>query len=144
MLTSRAHNKDRGTGQALCYVVKRTVSPVRVHSLVRSEPALCNCNARVVIQPGQIVPDQRSWSPLCCGAVSAYRTGYGGRSPHLLAGEGGVLSRPDHRDLFILYVWLVRVRIGWETLCSLFLCFGRVWFSIRDSCLSLYMIGNHT
>jgi hypothetical protein len=54
------------------------------------------------------------------------------------------MSRPDRRDLFILYVWLVRVWLRWETLCSLFLCFGRVWFSIRDSCLSLSLIGNHT
>ena len=29
-------------------------------------------------------------------------------------------------------------------LCFVFLCFYRVWFSIRDSCLSLSLIGNHT
>ena len=55
-----------------------TVSPVRVHSQVRSEPALRKCHARVGIQPGQIVPAQRSWSPVRCDSsvspVPALRT----------------------------------------------------------------------
>ena len=32
--TPRAYRRERGTGQAPCYAVKRTVSPVHVHSLV--------------------------------------------------------------------------------------------------------------
>ena len=57
------------------------------------------------------------------------------------------LSSPDLRDPFYvsILVWSGR-ELGWEfyVLCFydfLFLCFGRVWFSIRDSCLSLSLIG---
>ncbi|XP_071240786.1 uncharacterized protein [Salvelinus alpinus] len=62
--TPRAYRGERVTGQAPCYAGKRTVSPVRMHSPVRSEPALRKHHARVGIQPGRIVPAQRSWSPV--------------------------------------------------------------------------------
>ena len=52
-------------------------------------------------------------------------------------------------SLFLSLFGLVRVWFGVGILCVVFydfvfLCFGRVWFSIRDSCLSLSLIGNHT
>ncbi|XP_064814960.1 uncharacterized protein LOC135530588 [Oncorhynchus masou masou] len=62
--TPRAYRKERGTGRAPHLAVKRTVSPVRSHSPVRYMPALCKCDARVGIQPGQIVAAQRAWSPV--------------------------------------------------------------------------------
>ena len=60
----RAYRGERVTGQAPCYAVMRTVSPVRIHSPVRSVPASCSCRARVGIQPGLIESAQRSWSPV--------------------------------------------------------------------------------
>ena len=62
--TPRAYCGERVTGQAPCYAEMRTVSPVRIHSPVRSVPAPRICRARVGIQPGWIVPAQRSWSPV--------------------------------------------------------------------------------
>ena len=63
-LTPRAHVREHGTGQAPCYAVKRTVSPVRFHSPVRYIPAPRIGRARVGIQPGLMVPAQRSWPPV--------------------------------------------------------------------------------
>ena len=62
---------QRGTGNALCYAVERTVSPVRVHSPVRYIPAPSIGRARVGIQPGRMVPAQHSWPP-----VRLYGPGY--------------------------------------------------------------------
>jgi hypothetical protein len=50
--TRHTYRKERGTGQAPCYAVERTVSPVRVHSPVRYIPTPHNGQARVGIQPG--------------------------------------------------------------------------------------------
>ncbi|XP_052312969.1 uncharacterized protein LOC118390079 isoform X1 [Oncorhynchus keta] len=63
-LTPRAYYKQRITGQAPCYAVKRTVSPVRVHSPVRYRAAPRRCHASVGIEPGRMVPAQRVWSPV--------------------------------------------------------------------------------
>ncbi|XP_052379828.1 uncharacterized protein LOC127931382 [Oncorhynchus keta] len=63
-LTPRVHDKQRITGQAPCYAVKRTVSPVRVHSPVRYRAAPRECHASVGIEPGRMVPAQRVWSPV--------------------------------------------------------------------------------
>jgi hypothetical protein len=60
------------------------------------------------------------------------------------------LSRPDLRETFYVSIWFGQGVIWVGILCSVvfyvfvFLCFGQVWFSIRDSCLSLSLIGNHT
>ena len=62
--TPRAYRGERRTDQEPCYAVERTVSPVRVHSPVRYNPAPRICRARVSIQPGQMVPAQRAWSPV--------------------------------------------------------------------------------
>uniref|UniRef100_A0A8C7HKJ1 Uncharacterized protein n=1 Tax=Oncorhynchus kisutch TaxID=8019 RepID=A0A8C7HKJ1_ONCKI len=62
--TSRAYRRERGTGQAPCYAVRRTVSPVRVHSPVRYTPAPRIGRARVGIEPGAMKPGQRIWSPM--------------------------------------------------------------------------------
>ena len=61
--TPRAYRKERDTGQAPCYAVERTVSPVRIHSLVRYIPTPRIGRARVGIQPGRIVLAQRAWPP---------------------------------------------------------------------------------
>eukprot|EP00063_Salmo_salar_P067578 XP_014042413.1 PREDICTED: uncharacterized protein LOC106595571 [Salmo salar] len=42
----------------------RTVSPVRLHSPVRSVPAPHICRARGSVQRGRVVPAQRSWPPV--------------------------------------------------------------------------------
>ena len=52
--TSCAYRRVRGTGQALCYAVECTVSPVRVHSPVRYIPAPRIGRARVGIEPGKV------------------------------------------------------------------------------------------
>ena len=52
--TPCAHRWARETGQAPCYAVVRTVSPVRVHSPVRYIPAPCIGRARVGIEPGKV------------------------------------------------------------------------------------------
>ncbi|XP_042185009.1 uncharacterized protein LOC121847512 [Oncorhynchus tshawytscha] len=62
--TPRAYCKKRSTGQAPCYAVKRKVSPVRTHSPVGYRPAPRQCQVRVGIQPGCVVPAQRVWSPV--------------------------------------------------------------------------------
>ncbi|XP_052330582.1 uncharacterized protein LOC127910567 [Oncorhynchus keta] len=61
---SSASRGGRGTGQAPCYAVERTVSPVRVLSPVRYIPAPHICRARVKIQPGRLVPALLSRSPV--------------------------------------------------------------------------------
>ena len=58
------YRKNRSTGQAPCYAVKRMVSPVRTHSPVRYRPAPRKCHAKVGIQPGRVVPAQHVWSPV--------------------------------------------------------------------------------
>ena len=62
--TSCAHRGARETGQAPCYAVKRTVSPVRVHSPVRYIPAPRIGRARVSIEPSAMKPALRIWSPV--------------------------------------------------------------------------------
>ena len=62
--TPRAYCGDRVTGQAPCYAVVRTVSPVRYSILVRSIPAPSIGRTRMGIQPGRRVPAQHSWSPV--------------------------------------------------------------------------------
>ena len=62
--TSHAYRRERGTGQAPCYAVRRTVSPVRLHNPVRYIPAPCIGQARVGIEPGAMNPAQRIWSPV--------------------------------------------------------------------------------
>ena len=62
--TSCAYRGARETGQAPCYAVERTVSPVRVHSPVRYIPAPRIGRARVGIEPGAMKPAQRIWSPV--------------------------------------------------------------------------------
>ena len=52
----------RGTGQAPCYAVERTVSPVRVHSPVRYIPAPRIGRARVGSETGAMKPALRIWS----------------------------------------------------------------------------------
>ena len=56
MPTSCAYRRARETGQAPCYAVERTVSPVRVHSPVRLIPAPRISRARVCIEPGAMKP----------------------------------------------------------------------------------------
>ena len=62
--TSRAYRRARVTGQAPCYAVERTVSPVRVHSPVRYIPAPRIGRARVGIAPGTMKPALCIWSPV--------------------------------------------------------------------------------
>ena len=69
--TPRAYREERVTGQAPCYAVICTVSPVRTHSPVHYIPAPRIDRARVGIQPGRIVPAQRIWPP-----VRLYGPGY--------------------------------------------------------------------
>ena len=52
------------TGQAPCYAMTLTVSPVCIHSPLRSIPAPRIGRAKVGIQPGGKVPAQRSWPPV--------------------------------------------------------------------------------
>ena len=59
----RAYCEERGTGQAACYAVRRTVSPVRRHSPVHYIAAPRIGRARVGIEPGAMKPAQRIWSP---------------------------------------------------------------------------------
>ena len=59
------------------------------------------------------------------------------------------LSLPELREPFYVSICFGQGVIWVGILCSVFyvfvfLCFGRVWFSIRDICLSLSLIGNHT
>ena len=63
--TPLAYRGECVTGQAPCYAEMHTVSPVRIHSPVRSIPTPRICRARMGIQPGRMVPAQRSWSPVC-------------------------------------------------------------------------------
>ena len=68
-----------------------------------------------------------------------------GRRLHLW----GVLSRPDRRELFMsLFLVWSGCDLGGHSMfffyVFVFLCFGQVWFSIRDSCRSLSQIENHT
>ncbi|XP_052318068.1 uncharacterized protein LOC127907331 [Oncorhynchus keta] len=51
----RAYRGGRRTGQAPCYAVERTVSPVRVLSPVRYIPAPRICRGKITIQPGRVV-----------------------------------------------------------------------------------------
>ena len=62
--TPRAYRGERVTDQTLCYAVMRMVSPVCIHSTVRSILAPRICLAIMGIQPGRMVPAQRSWSPV--------------------------------------------------------------------------------
>ena len=62
--TPRAYRGERVTGQAPCYPVLRTMPSVCIHSPVRSVQAPRSGRARVGIQPGRIVPAQRSWPPV--------------------------------------------------------------------------------
>ena len=62
--TSCAYRGARETGQAPCYAVERTVSPVRVHSPVRYIPAPRIGRARVGIEPSAMKPALRIWSPV--------------------------------------------------------------------------------
>ena len=62
--TSHAYQRARGTGQAPCYAVERTVSPVRVQSPVRYIPAPRIGRARVGIEPGAMKPALLIWSPV--------------------------------------------------------------------------------
>ncbi|XP_052366128.1 uncharacterized protein LOC127925321 [Oncorhynchus keta] len=62
--TSCAYRRARETGQAPCYAVERTVSPVRVHSPVRYIPAPRIDRARVGVEPGAMKPALRIWSPV--------------------------------------------------------------------------------
>ena len=62
--TSCAYRGAGETGQAPCYAVKRTVSPVRVHSPVRYIPAPRIGRARVGIEPSAMKPALRIWSPV--------------------------------------------------------------------------------
>ena len=55
---------ERGTGQAPCYAVDHTVSPVRVHSPVRYIAAPGIGRARAGIAPGAMKTAQRIWSPV--------------------------------------------------------------------------------
>ncbi|KAM9423345.1 uncharacterized protein ACWYII_020534 [Salvelinus alpinus] len=94
--TPRAYYKHRVTGQAPCYAVKRTVSPVRAHSPVRYRAAARKCHVSVGIQPGRIVPAQRVWSP-----VRSFGPGY--PAPALRAvsperWEGAVRPMPTLRS----------------------------------------------
>nr|XP_046204220.1 pistil-specific extensin-like protein [Oncorhynchus gorbuscha] len=61
---SRANRGGRCTGQAPCYAVECTVSPVRVLSPLRYIPAPHIWQARVKIQPGRMVPALLSRSPV--------------------------------------------------------------------------------
>ncbi|XP_055727839.1 uncharacterized protein LOC129816895 isoform X1 [Salvelinus fontinalis] len=62
--TPRAYCGERVTGQAPCYAVKRTVSPVCMRSPVRYIAAPRIGRARVGIEPGRMMPAQRIWSPV--------------------------------------------------------------------------------
>ena len=53
--TPCAYRGGRRPGQAPCYAVERTVSPVRILSQVRYMPAPRICRARVRIQPRRMV-----------------------------------------------------------------------------------------
>ena len=61
-----AYRGERGrcTGQAPCYAMRCTVSPVRRHSPVRYIAAPRIGRARVGIKPGAMNPAQRIWSPV--------------------------------------------------------------------------------
>ena len=61
---NRAYRGGHCTGQALCYAVECTVSPVRMLSSVRYIPAPRICRARVRIQPGRMVPALLSRFPV--------------------------------------------------------------------------------
>ena len=52
------------TGQAPCYAVVRTVSPVRVHSPVRYIPAPRISRTRLSVEPNAMKPALRIWSPV--------------------------------------------------------------------------------
>jgi hypothetical protein len=80
--TPRAYRKKRSTGQAPCYAVNCTVSPVRAHSPVCSRSAPHKCHVRVGIQAGCIVPAQHVWSPV-------HRFGPGYPAPALRAVSPG-------------------------------------------------------
>ncbi|XP_052349959.1 uncharacterized protein LOC127915130 [Oncorhynchus keta] len=69
--TPRAYHGEWRTGQAPCYAVRCTVSPVRRHSPVHSIAAPRIGRARVGIEPGAMKPAQRIWSP-----VRLLRPGY--------------------------------------------------------------------
>ncbi|XP_064821061.1 protein enabled homolog [Oncorhynchus masou masou] len=62
--TSCGYRGAGETRQAPCYAVKRTVSPVRVHSPVRYIPAPRIGRARVGIEPSAMKPALRIWSPV--------------------------------------------------------------------------------
>ncbi|XP_064789126.1 uncharacterized protein LOC135511567 [Oncorhynchus masou masou] len=62
--TSCAYWRARETGQAPCYAVEHTVSPVRVHSPVRYISAPRIGRARVSIEPSAMKPALRIWSPV--------------------------------------------------------------------------------
>jgi hypothetical protein len=83
--TPRAYCGERVTGQAPCYAVERTVSPVRYSSPVRSIRAPRICRAGMGIQPGRRVPAQHSWSPV-------YLLGPG----YLVSGE---LAQPNIKEV---------------------------------------------
>ena len=62
--TPYAYRGARETGQAPCYAVVRTVSPVRVHSSVRYIPAPRIGRARLSVEPNAMKPALRIWSPV--------------------------------------------------------------------------------
>ena len=56
-----------------------------------------------------------------------------------------LLSRPDLRETFYFSIWLGQgVILGRAFYVVYFFVFGRVWFPIRGSCLSLSLIEDHT
>ena len=62
--TPCAYRGERWIGQAPCYAVRPTVSPVRRHSPVRYIAAPRIGRARVGIEPCAMKPAQRIWSPV--------------------------------------------------------------------------------
>ena len=66
--TPLAYRGERVTSQAPCYPVLSTMPSVSIDSPVRSLQAPRSGRARVGIQPGRIVPAQRSWP--CCVSLA--------------------------------------------------------------------------
>ncbi|XP_064866047.1 uncharacterized protein LOC135564610 [Oncorhynchus nerka] len=89
---SSANRGGRGTGQAPCYAVECTVSPVRVLSPVRYISAPHICRARLKIQPGRLVPALLSRSP-----VRLHSPVYPSPPPHTSPPVPALLSRSPVR-----------------------------------------------
>jgi hypothetical protein len=87
-LEQDSRREEHGTSQAPCFEEICNVSPVRIHSPVRSVPAARTCRAKGSLQPGQVVPAQHSWCPVCLlspgypSAPSQPSASYA-RAPHL-------------------------------------------------------------